>query len=219
MVGRVVTVVFGALMIVVGLAFDALREANLFDVFLLLNSMVLLPSVVPVSLGMVIKRTPDWSGWSTVLVGFAAAGLAKWLHSPELFARLLGYAEPLNARESTDAGFIFVSIVVLVVSCAWFFFTMLFYRKDAPERRARVEAFFTDMRTPLEESGDQGRDQDHMQYRLVGLMCLVFGGATLLGALIPNPWTGRLGFLFVGGVIFAIGVLFRFLAARRAPRA
>lgn len=215
-VGRITTVVFGGLTILVGLAFDALREINLFDVFLLLNAMVLLPSVVPVSLGTVIKRTPDWSGWSTVLAGFAAAGLAKAFYSSALVERVLGYATPFNARERVDMEFAFISIVVLVVSCAWFFFTMLFYDKAAPERRARTDAFFKDMRTPINAVTDPTEDQDHMQYQLIGLMCLVFGGATLLGALIPNPASGRIGFLFVGGVIGAFGLLFRHLAARKA---
>ena len=44
-----------------------------------------------------------------------------------------------------------------------------------------------------------------MQYRVVGIMCLVFAGFTLLGILIPNPLAGRLGFLFVDGIIFALG--------------
>lgn len=36
---------------------------------------------------------------------------------------------------------------------------------------------------------------------------LVFGGFILLGVLIPNPPLGRIGFLFVGGSIFALGAL------------
>jgi Na+/proline symporter len=60
--------------------------------------------------------------------------------------------------------------------------------------------------TPIDHAKEDVRDQDAMQYRLVSIMCLVFGGFALFGILIPNPLNGRLAFLFVGGVIFALGV-------------
>jgi Na+/proline symporter len=75
--GRIVTVIFGVLMIIVAVAFDEFREADLFDVFLLFNSMLFLPSILPVALGVLFKRTPGWSGWSTVMVSMATGALAK----------------------------------------------------------------------------------------------------------------------------------------------
>lgn len=50
------------------------------------------------------------------------------------------------------------------------------------------------MRTPIDHVKEDVRDQDAMQYRLVGTMCLIFGGCTLFGILIPNPIYGRLSF-------------------------
>lgn len=205
LMGKVFTLIFGGLMILVALAFDSLREINLFDVFLLINSMVMLPSVVPVSLGTIIKRTPSWSGWSTVLVGMTAGALAKTAYSPALVQRMMGYATELSNREMVDSRYVFISTVVLAVSAGWFLFTMLFYKESKVEHHERVESFFKDMRTPIDHAKEDVRDQDAMQYRLVSIMCLVFGGFVLFGMLIPNPAYGRLAFLFVGGVIFALG--------------
>jgi SSS family solute:Na+ symporter len=213
--GKLFTLVFGLIMILVGIAFDALREVNLFDVFLLVNAMILLPSVVPVALGMVIKRTPAWSGWSTILVGMGAGAVAKSLYSPELFRQLMGYATSLSKREIVDSEFIFVSVFVLSAATAWFLMTMLFYKQSHAEHHERVDKFFQDMRTPIDHVKEDVRDQDAMQYRLVGIMCLVFGGFTLLGMLIPNPLTGRLGFLFVGGTIFALGIWLYIISIRK----
>ncbi len=206
-VGRVFTLIFGALMIVIGLGFDAIRQGNLFDVFQVLNSLVLLPSVIPVALGSVYKRTPGWSGWSTVLVGMAAGALANRIYSPELFRRIMGYAEPLNAREMPDAHFIFICAVVLAIGCSWFFLTSLWYSKSTREHRERVDHLFEDMKTPVDHVRESLRDQDAMQYRLVGLTCLLFGFGLLLGIFIPNPLRGRMAFLFVGGVLFLMGAL------------
>jgi SSS family solute:Na+ symporter len=204
--GKLFTVLFGGIMILIALGFDALREINLFDVFLLLNSMILLPLTVPVALGVVIKRTPAWSGWSTILVGVTAGALAQNVYSPELFQNLMGYDTALNERELVDSRFVFISTIVLGSSVAWFLLSILFYKNSHAEHRVRVEAFFTDMRTPIDHAREDVRDQDAMQYRLVGLMCLVFGGFISLGILIPNPLSGRIGFLFVGGTILMLGI-------------
>jgi hypothetical protein len=162
--------------------------------------------VVPVALGAVIKRTPAWSGWSTILVGIAAGAIAQLIYSPELFQKMMGYASALSELEIIDSRYIFISAIVLGAGMAWFLMTMLFYKQSHAEHHDRVEAFFEDMRTPIDHVKEDIRDQDGMQYRLVGIMCLVFGGFSLLGILIPNPLTGRMGFLFVGGTIFALGV-------------
>lgn len=215
LVGRIFTIIFGALMILIGLGFDALRKGNLFDVFQVLNSLVMLPSVIPVALGTVYKRTPGWSGWTTVLVGMGAGAIANKIYSPELFQRIMGYAEPLNAREMPDAQFIFICAVVLVVGCTWFFLTSLFYDKSSKESRERIEKLFLDMNTPVDHVRESIRDQDAMQYRLVGLTCLILGAGLLLGVLIPNPLRGRVAFLFVGGTIFLMGVLLYGISVRK----
>lgn len=204
--GQVFTLVFTFITILIGLAFDHLREMNLFDVFQVLNAMVWVPSMVPTALGVVYKRTPSWSGWSTVLIGLATGAIAKMAYTPGLFQRLMGYEEALSDYENADGQFIFISMVVATVCICWFFFTALFYKKSNPVFKEGVEVFFEDMRTPINHVTEDVRDQDAMQYRLVGIMCLVFGGFVLLGMLIPNPMHGRLGFLFVGGILFAMGV-------------
>lgn len=46
-----------------------------------------------------------------------------------------------------------------------------------------------------------------MQYRMLGLLSLAYGAVTLLGILIPNGLSGRLCFLFIGGVAVLVGFL------------
>lgn len=207
MVGKVFTFLFGVVIILIGLTVDELRNLNLFDLFQVLNAVVWLPSLVPVAIGIVYKKTPSWSGWSTVLVGLVVAAVSSYLYTPELVQRLLGDRTPLNSYENADARFVFTSSLVLGVSTGWFFFTSLFYKNSPKQFRQEVESLFEDMRTPIDHLAEGGQDQDAMQYRLVGVMSLVFGGFTLLGMLIPNPLWGRLCFAFVGGVMFAIGLV------------
>ncbi len=205
--GQVFTAIFGALMILVAVSFDTLRSVNLFDVFQLLNSMILAPALIPVALGMVYKRTPGWSGWSTVLVGTATGATAKLVYSPALVERLMGYSQSLNPREAIDAQFVFIFTIVTCISVVWFFLTSLAYKRSTPEHRRRVESLFQDMRTPVDHVVEDVVNQDAVQYQLVSIMCLTFGGFTLACMAIPNPRHGRMAFAFIGGVILLIGIV------------
>ena len=204
-VGKIVTALFGLITIGVGLAVNSLRELNLFDLFQILNAMLLPPMIVPMVLGIFFRHTPDWSGWSTVLAGLLAAVAAKALYSAEAVRQLFGISRDLNERELVDSQFLFISALTWGVSILWFFGTRFFWIRSSAEHRARVEALFDDLAKPVDHLGEGGEDQDNMQYRLVGTLALVVGGLVLLGVLIPNPVGGRLAFLFIGAMVSLLG--------------
>jgi uncharacterized BrkB/YihY/UPF0761 family membrane protein len=54
-------------------------------------------------------------------------------------------------------------------------------------------------------------------YKLLGGLCLVYGGFILLLIAIPNRPVGRVAFLFCGGVMFAVGAVL-FKAGKRKAR-
>ncbi len=213
--GKVFTLFFGLITIIIGLGFDYFRTMNMFNVMQIISSMISLPAVIPVALATVYKRTPGWSGWSSVLVGLLAGGVAKICYSPELYQKIMNFSEPLLKQESRDAQFIFITVSVTVITSAWFFATSFFYKNSPQEHKDRVENLFKDMDTPIDHATEDVRNQDAMQYRLVGIMCLVFGGGTTLGMLIPNPLYGRLAFLFVGGTILAMGVILYAISTKK----
>jgi uncharacterized BrkB/YihY/UPF0761 family membrane protein len=65
------------------------------------------------------------------------------------------------------------------------------------------QKFFTDLRTPVDKHGVQGVQTT--VYKLLGSLCMVYGGFILLLMAIPNRFNGRLAFLFCGSVMFGIG--------------
>ena len=204
--GKVATGCLGISAIAIGLLVNALRSLNLFDLLQILNALLLIPMVVPVALGLFIKRTPNWSGWSTVLVGMAVAIAANACYSPVFAQRLLGSARALNPREITDSQFILVSIVSFAASSLWFVSTGFFWRKAAPENRERIETLIADMARPVDHIAEGGENQDTVQYLIVGQLSVAAGGFLLLCAAIPNPLRGRLCFLLIGSILFAMGL-------------
>jgi SSS family transporter len=213
--GRVVTLLFGALVIFAALTFVSYKDLPIFDLMLQFGALVGLPYSIPLVLGMFVKRVPPWAAWSTVLIGFAVSFLVKNVIDPNLFRQLMAMEGEMTVNEES---FYFYTASVLgnvVIAGGWYFFTTRFYQSTSEESQRRDAAFFERMETPLVTSEDSAdsEERDCQQRALLGKLCLVYGGCIMLMALIPNPAQGRLCFLFCGGVVAVTGWCLR--AARK----
>jgi SSS family solute:Na+ symporter len=214
--GKICTLLFGVIIIALALTVNKLRSTNLFDFVNQLAANLLIPLALPLIYGLFYKRTPGWSAWSTGLV----AGLASWLLgyfvTPELFQQWVGWETPLNADEKTYLKLAITTLGGTVfVGSAWYFFTSLFYRTAPVEEQERIGKFFTHLHTPVDKHGVVGVQT--AIYKLLGTLCMVYGAFILLLMAIPNKSTGRLAFLFCGGVMFGVGWML-FTAGRRKER-
>jgi SSS family solute:Na+ symporter len=209
-VGKLCTLVFGAIVVIVAWEFNAHRTSGLFDLTNLLAATLLMPMALPLLFGLLYKRTPAWAAWSTALVGFAMAFIAKQYMTAERIQHAFGWAIPITKREYGDylqLGVVTVSTVL--AGSAWYFFTSFFYQHSSVENKQRVAEFFTNIRTPIDAKAEGIKSRDEVIFRLMGSLCLVYGVFILLLMLIPNTGSGRLCFLFCGGVItFAGGFLY-----------
>ncbi len=227
-VGKLCTLGFGAIIVVLSLLINTYRST---DVFTLLNQLMVsvgLPLTIPVFLGLFYKRTPGWSAWGTALVGFGYSAWANFsfkarLEAPDFLAQLpvfarevLGHPErALTGAERADLLLVVTALGTLLVTSVVFFGSALFFgRPAAAADRERAEGFFTNLQTPLKPKEDAAVS-DEPVYRMLGVLCMVYGGFILLLMLIPNGLAGRLCFLFVGGVISAAGVVLYRVANRK----
>lgn len=215
--GKITTGVLGVLVILAAQNFSRLENVGLFDLMLQFGTLVALPYSVPLVLCVLVKRTPPWSGWSTVLVGMAASLLTTRLLDAAWLQSTFGL-DPLSAAERgywTVVAGLFVNVGV---GCAWFFGTMRFWPATAAADRERIETFHARMLTPVDFAREEGAGSDRMQGTVLGILCLAYGAFIALLALIPNDLVGRLCFLFCGGVVLLVGWGVR-RAARRVPHA
>jgi SSS family solute:Na+ symporter len=210
LVGKTVSVFFGALVVAAALGFESIQGLGLFDIMMLFSSMIAIPYLIPLIWGIVIKRTPSWSAWSTVLVGFTVSLLTSKYLPPETVRKLIGLATPFRPQEVEDYKF-FTSLFLNVgVSSLWFLFTTLFARYNSPAYTAQEKAFFERINTPVVSRPEDTRVMDRAQLRTLGLLGIPYGSFVVLLALIPNPLTGRLGFVLSGGIIVFISwILYR----------
>lgn len=205
-IGKLCTLVFGAIIIGMALVVAKYRSGGLFDLTNQLAASLVLPMIFPMAYGMIFKRTPGWSGWTTIIIGFLCSLLVKCV-PPESLARMFGW-RALNASEQTY--FLFFATVCFdsIVCTAWFFGTSLFYETSDAKQRESIDRFFVNLQTPI-ESTSTGADENQQIYGMLGQLCLVYGSFVWLLTLIPNRTQGRACFLFCGGIIFGAGLVLR----------
>jgi SSS family solute:Na+ symporter len=204
--GQLTTLVMGILVILAALNFSRMKGIGLFDLMQQFGTLVAVPYTIPLVLCIIVKRTPPWSGWTTMAASFAGSLIAMfvfdvaWLEST--FG--LGTLSPADRNYWAVASGLLLNVTT---GCLWFFGSRVFWNSSPPEYRERVEKFFATMRTPIDFEKEIGEASDRQQGSALGRLCLGYGGFITLLALIPNPLSGRLGFVFCGVVVILVGVL------------
>ena len=68
-VSRTLSLISGLIVILMALFFKSLRELSLFDLMMSVSTMIQVPLLIPLILGVFIKKTPQWAPWATVILG------------------------------------------------------------------------------------------------------------------------------------------------------
>jgi len=209
-VSLITTVVLGAFVIFSAIFFSELEGLNLFDLNMRLGAMISLPFMIPLTWGLIFQDTPRWAGWSTVLLGMLISYIIQTYIGPEALLQFIGVDTPWSNRELIDVMFFSNVISVIVICSTWFLGSRLF-RNTSPEvYHEEVEEFFVKMNTKIDYEKENGhKGNDGQQFKILGNMCLAYGSFLTLLVLIPNDLTGRLCFVFIGGIMLTVGFVFK----------
>ena len=188
-ISRIASLVGGALAIGFALYFSSLRELSLFNLMMSVSVMIQVPLLVPLIVGMFVKKTPSWAPWATVALGLFVSWLVLNVLTADLFALWIGL-EPLTGREADDLHLILTIAGHIIITAGFFCLTALFYRSDRDRHKATTDAFFIDVETPV-VAGDEQDQYDREQRKKLSLVVTIMGAGMLLLALIPNPLWGR----------------------------
>lgn len=201
--GKVVSALFGVLIVLAALAIRLIENFNLFDIMILFGSLIAVPYAMPLVWGIFVKGAPRWSAWSSLVVGLSYSAFVKWGLDPAWF----GY-ENLTPREISDFLYIWSGLGNVVVCTIWFFITVWIAKVTNYKPLPIVEDFFERQERPVNLVGEGGQESDDIQARVLGRLCFVYGGFIgVLGLIIPNPLGGRACFIFCGLMIIGIGAL------------
>lgn len=205
--GKLTTVVLGLTVICVALFYTTLQNLTLFELMVKFQVLVSLPYVVPLVLGLVIRRTPGWTGWSAVIVCFVTSYLTDRYLDIAWAAQKFGVIDNVTnwERQNWEQGI--GVFTILAAGLAWFLLARLFYRHESVAQKAAIEKMCLNLATPVDYAKEESAATDDKQSWLIGWLCLPYGAVVCLMALIPNPLVGRLAFVFCGGVVILIGWL------------
>ena len=203
--GKLTTVFLGLTVIVIAHFYSTLRNLTLFELMVKFQVLVSLPYVVPLVLGLIIRRTPGWTGWSAVIVCFVTSFLTDRYLDIAWAAQKFGVIDDVTnwERQNWEQGI--GVFTILGAGLAWFLFARLFYDRDSAAQKASIERMCLNLATPVDYAKEESAATDDKQSWLIGWLCLPYGAAVGFMALIPNPASGRLAFLFCGGVVMLIG--------------
>ncbi|TWI53688.1 Na+/proline symporter [Pseudomonas duriflava] len=211
-VGRWVTLFNGALATLVAWWMAEQEGIGFFDLVMMISSMLLLPLSIPAMLAVVVRRAPDWAGWSTVMVG-GLVSLAMYLgFNPTVLPIWLG-GETLTAREAGDLKFAMTVLAHILITGGYFLMTRFWYSPSASiSRQRQVREFFGNMCRPLKP--DEIARVDTSQARRLGTLLLALGALLLpLLGLAKAPWGLGLHAAIAATVTVA-GLALRFLAGK-----
>lgn len=204
---RGVSFLSGLLVITAALYFSSLKELSLFELMMSVSTMVQVPMMVPLLLGILITKTPQWAPWVTIAIGLFVSWLIANVFTADVFAGMFG-VESLTRREFVDLNIILTIAGHVFITGGFFCLTSLFYDEAKDQNKAETDRFFADLQRPV-ISDDQQSEVDRQQRNKLGGMVMVMSAGILLMALIPNPLWGRLIFVTCALVIASIGFLLR----------
>lgn len=205
-VSKITSTALGVAIILVALFINSLKGLSLFNTMMYVGALIGFPMTIPAFLGFFIKKTPDWAGWATLLVGAIVSYCAGILLTKGDVQHILGL-NPLTVREWADLKVAISLIAHVVLTGGFFIASMLFYKPLSNARQKDVDLFFNNLSTPLVSEGVSQKILDNKQRKMLGVLISIMGVGVMGMFLIPNPLWGRCVFLFCGGIVIAVGLL------------
>lgn len=202
--GKLVSFVSGGLVIGVALFFHSLKEMSLFELMMNVSSLIQVPILVPLFFGMLVKKTPKWAPWGTVLFGMLISWLMINVFTADVVASWVGIEE-LTRREASEMRVMLAIAAHLFLTGSFFCASTFFYNEERDEHKQELDKFFKDVETPVVADHEQdGSDEE--QRKKLGMMVMFMSAGLFLMVLIPNPPWGRIVFLLCSVTLFVIGM-------------
>lgn len=206
-IGKVCTLFLGVIIIMVGLFLNSFQNASLFNLMMMVSSLIALPMLIPALFGYFVKKTPDWAAWATILVGAAVSYFVAFIVTPEMIQNILHLPFALTAREFSDLQSLTLGVGLhACITLPFFLLSQLFFKGYSKERQEEVDLFFSNVETEVVTNEEEDNNLDNKQREMLGKLILTMGIAIMLLILVPNPFSQRLVFISVGGVVAVVGI-------------
>lgn len=196
--GQVFSLLFGVLIIGLAFYFSQVKGKGVFEHMLDVGVLVALPMGLPLLMALFIRPAPWWAAIFSV----CAALVPSWL----------SWCANGTPDEWTYQMKTFVIVPVGLLSYA---ITIPFWKYASDSYRKQVDKFFTTMKTPIDFEKEVGEGNDLTQLKIMGSFSAVVGVCICTLVVLPNPFSGRMVILFVGGTVAVIGGVLAWVGSRK----
>ncbi|WP_102313061.1 sodium:solute symporter family protein [Vibrio cyclitrophicus] len=205
-VSKLMSSVFGVAIILIALFINSLKGLSLFDTMMYVGALIGFPMTIPAFCGFFIKKTPDWAGWGTLVVGAIVSYIVGFVITAEMLQNWFNL-EPLTGREWSDLKVAVGLIAHLTFTGGFFILSTLFYKPLEASRQKDVDTFLNNLATPLVSESTAQKKLDNKQRHMLGSLIAVSGVAVMAMFALPNPFWGRMMFVLCGGIVFIVGLM------------
>ncbi|CAH0528718.1 sodium:solute symporter family transporter [Vibrio hippocampi] len=205
-VSKVTSTVFGVAIILIAMFINSLKGLSLFDTMMYVGALIGFPMTIPAFCGFFIKKTPDWAGWGTLVVGGIVSYIVGFVITSDMIEGWFGLNE-LTKREWSDVKVAVGLIAHLIFTAGFFCLSTLFYKPLSAERQKDVDLFFNNLATPLVAESVAQKKLDNRQRKMLGTLIAVAGVGVMTMFALPNPMWGRMIFVLCGGIVLGVGLL------------
>lgn len=197
---------FGLAIILIAQFINSLKGLSLFDTMMYVGALIGFPMTIPAFLGFFIKKTPDWAGWGTLIVGGIVSYVVGFVITSDMVSFVFGLEELTN-REWADIKVALGLIAHIIFTGGFFILSIAFYQPLTQKRQADVDRFFSNLATPLVSESVAQKKLDNKQRQMLGKLIAVAGIGIMFMALLSNPMWGRLTFVLCGAIVGGVGLL------------
>ena len=200
--GKAITVANGVIATVAALLFASIEGLSFFDLMMMFGALMQMPMAMPALLSIIVTRTPDWSGWATLVVGLLVSCFMQFVFDANWLLPLFN-AEAFTAREVMDLKVIVALIAHVVITGGFFVSTSLFYKKEDTERSRELSRFRVNMRRAIRPKEEATLDTRQGTY--LGKLTQVLGVVAAALVFVPDTMTERLAFAAIALLIVICG--------------
>lgn len=221
-VGQITNCMLGLFIVSLALLIAGGTRYNLFDLTVLLQSIVLTPMALAIFLIYFFRRTPKWAGLAVVL---AALFTSFYLHLPHLLPETYDTVGspafswmPEAFLSNGEVSFLARVCGTVAAGLLAFGVSGLFWGRTRPETAAELEAFYRTMDKPVEEAEVPGHRGD-AQLEYTGFLLCALGSVLLLTVFLPDVWSQRPWInAIVALTVLAVGLIYIATNRRRIRR-
>ncbi|MEE9190574.1 MAG: hypothetical protein V3U16_07375 [Candidatus Neomarinimicrobiota bacterium] len=215
-IGKMSVLTLGVLSIIISLSFQKIGSS--FDIYMKIYSMTTPAMFVPVMLGLVYRRTPWWSGITSVSIGIISTLIMNAVatvmsgHPLERITHI--FADVQFSLFGIEYGKFELNIFFgVVVSAAVFFITSRWPNKKE-EDIVRLAALEKDLQTPAYAENEPIDKKNIQSYKIVALLSGLIGILLILLSMFSGNSQGLLINFLAGMGALLFSYLFWFLSKR-----